>query len=410
MDEIRTLRQEDIDGSLKLDEFAFQYEIPESEWIETRQDTNPEQIYAVYVNNNLAAKLHLLPFSVYIGGVPFLMGGVAGVATWPEYRRGGRVAQLLHHALRAMKDAGQVVSLLAPFSFAFYRKYGWEHCIDRKQYTIHKVDWPKFPGTTGSVFRSDDLDALKPLYETFASRYNGMLQRSDAWWQRRAKRWGAAIRAVYQTESGAAKGYIVYQVKQSALTIHEFVYNTEEARQGLWNFINDHDSMADKVTLIVPTNDVLPFLLPNPRITQELVPYFMARIVDVENFLRQFPFVRLPLAQKASNLANTLLNIRVTDPHAPWNEGTFQVRFPVAASGDVTVGRVSVDSFDSFDSTGDSLLDVVSMDIQTLTAVLFGYQRPSLLQQLGRISGSREAVQALEQSLPTQTPFLYDFF
>ncbi|QSO47679.1 GNAT family N-acetyltransferase [Alicyclobacillus mengziensis] len=403
MDEIRTLRQEDIDGSLKLSQFAFQYEIPESEWIEARQDTNPEQIYAVYVNNNLAAKLHLLPFSVYIGGVPFAMGGVAGVATWPEYRRGGRVAQLLHHALGVMKDAGQVVSLLAPFSFSFYRKYGWEHCIDRKQYTIHKVDWPKFSDAVGSVRRSDDLNELKPPYETFASRYSGMLQRTDEWWQRREKRWGTAIRAGYQTESGAAEGYIVYQVKQSTLTIHEFVYITEEARQGLWNFINNHDSMADKVTLIAPTNDVLPFLLPNPRITQEIVPYFMARIVDVEKFLRQFPFVRFPLAHDASNLSNTLLNIRVTDVHAPWNEGTFQVRLPVADSGDVTVERLSVDS-------SDSLLDVVSMDIQTLTAVMFGYQRPSLLQQLGRISGSRETIQALEQSLPPQTPFLYDFF
>jgi predicted acetyltransferase len=404
LDEIRTLRPADIDESLKLSQFAFQYEIPENEWAEARQHVNPEQMYAVYANDKLAAKLNLLPLSVFIGGVPFSMGGVAGVATWPEYRRGGRVAKLLHHALYVMKEAGQVVSLLAPFSFAFYRRYGWEHCIDRKQYTINKSDWPTFAATTGSVHRKTDLDEIKLLYETFAAQYSGMLQRSEEWWQRKGKRWGAAVLGVYQTRYGQAEGYIVYQVKQSELTIHEFAYITEEARRGLWNFVCNHDSMADKVTLTVPTDDALPFLLQNPRIKQEVVPYFMARIVDVENFLRKFPFVRFPLTGDPSRYFSMPLRVRITDPHAKWNEGVFQIEFPANISDDVTIERVSVGS------TGDSLHDVVSMDIQTLTAMMFGYQRPSRLEQLGRISGSPEMVQMLEHCVPAQTPFLYDFF
>ncbi|TKH33755.1 GNAT family N-acetyltransferase, partial [Paenibacillus polymyxa] len=39
---------------------------------------------------------------------------------------GGMVSRLLTHALEEMKTAGQSLSFLHPFSFAFYRKFGWE--------------------------------------------------------------------------------------------------------------------------------------------------------------------------------------------------------------------------------------------------------------------------------------------
>ncbi len=58
------------------------------------------------------------------------MGGVAGVATYPEYRRSGYVKELLQHSLQTMKKDGYTVSMLHPFAVAFYRKYGWELCAN----------------------------------------------------------------------------------------------------------------------------------------------------------------------------------------------------------------------------------------------------------------------------------------
>ncbi len=52
------------------------------------------------------------------------MGGVAGVATYPEYRRSGYVKELLQHSLQTMKKDGYTVSMLHPFAVSFYRKYG----------------------------------------------------------------------------------------------------------------------------------------------------------------------------------------------------------------------------------------------------------------------------------------------
>ena len=41
---------------------------------------------------------------------------------------------------------------------------------------------------------------------------------------------------------------------------------------------------------MVPTDDQLPYMLPDPRVTRETVPYFMARIVDLQSFVEQYAF------------------------------------------------------------------------------------------------------------------------
>ncbi|MBS4213970.1 GNAT family N-acetyltransferase [Neobacillus rhizophilus] len=73
-----------------------------------------------------AAKLHIIPLSIYIKDAEWNMGGIAGAATYPEYRRTGYVKSFILESLKQMRDNVQIVSLLHPFDIGFYRKYGWE--------------------------------------------------------------------------------------------------------------------------------------------------------------------------------------------------------------------------------------------------------------------------------------------
>ena len=115
------------------------------------------------------------------------MGGIAGVATWPEFRRGGMVAQLLGQALKTMRDRGQTLSFLAPFKFEFYRKYGWETYVDYVRYEIPADKLPKFEAAEGSkVVRADkNGELLNAVYEAYAKQFNGMLERDAHWWNER---------------------------------------------------------------------------------------------------------------------------------------------------------------------------------------------------------------------------------
>jgi len=323
------------------------------------------------------------------------MGGIAGVATWPEARRKGCVAGLLRHGLETMRGAGQTVSMLHPFSFPFYRKYGWEMTIERKTYTLEPRHFPPRAAVPGRVERvAKDAGLLDGIYEKFASRYTGTIVRTPEWWERRVFT-KPGLAALYYNGDGKPEGYLLYEVKERTMTVHEWVCVSEEARLGLWRYVADHDSMADKLAMTVPVDDPLPFLLPDPRIRQEVVSYFMSRIVDVEGFLAQYPF--------GPGDGEDAVTLAVEDEHAPWNHGVFRLRIDA-------VGRARAERMaDGLQAENADEADL-ACDIQTLTALFLGNRPASLLHETGRLRGSREAVKRLEQRIPRRTAYLADFF
>jgi predicted acetyltransferase len=394
MDHIRKLKQEELFESLTLSEFAFQYELTSEEKEERITWTKPEQVWGYFDEGRLAAKLTILDSHIWLHGESFAMGGIAGVATWPEYRRKGMVGQLLKRALRAMKEAGQSVSFLHPFAFSFYRKYGWETYIDYLKYEITTELLPRFELQDGAKIEriNKDWKLLNGIYEAYAKGYNGMLKRDGEWWNNRIFKFKKGSIAIYRDAQGELKGYIFYQVQNNSCTVHELVFLNEEARRGLWKFISDHDSMIEKVILIAPSDDKLPFLLSNPRIKQEVVPYFMARIVDVQSFVQQFPFAKAGDGER--------FYLQVSDSQAEWNNGLFEIR--IEASGEAKVTKQPLS-----DAKEDQLL---TCDIQTLSSLLMGYQKASFLHEIGRLDGREAEIKRLESLIPARTTYLADFF
>ena len=391
--QIRQLTDQEFDERVELSMYAFQYELAAEEMTEVRSRFKPEETWGVFIQNRLAAQLTLIPLQIYLHGKTFSMGGIASVSTWPEFRRQGLVAHLLTHAMELMKENGQTISFLTPFAFDFYRKYGWETYIDYKRYEIETALFPKRKETGGHVEQhTGNIELLSGIYEEYASCYNGTLRRTKEWWETSVFRRKKGHAAVYFQENGTPGGYMLYQVKQRELTIHEFVFLDEEARQGLWTFLANHDSMVDKAIITAPVDDALPFLLPNPRIKQEIIPYFMARIVDVKSFLEQYPF------QSSHTASEWVLDIK--DEHAPWNNGHWHLI--VTENGKAAVNRWEHQQKES--------LPILSCDIQTLTAMMIGYQRPKDLQRYSRLIGKDEQIEQLEAILSATTTYLLDFF
>ncbi|MDG0794657.1 GNAT family N-acetyltransferase [Cohnella ginsengisoli] len=387
--DIRHLTLADFDERIALSEFAFQFKLPpDRRETELRYFRPEEHLGAFDEQGKLLSALILLPFRVWVNGSSMEMGGIAGVATWPEARRHGCVSRLLHASLAKMREQGQTVSMLHPFAFPFYRKFGWEMTCERKKYELEPRHFPAKRSAPGSVERiAPNTAAVSDLYAKAASRYTGMLDRSEEWWTR--KRWTMpGLLALYRNEAGEPEGYIHYQVENRVMTVLEWVSVTEAARSGLWEFVGNHDSMIDRLLMTVPMDDPLPFLVADPRFKQETHPYFMSRIVDAEAFVSQYRF--------ASGPEETLL-IRLQDAHAPWNDGMF--RMALGTDGKATLSRAEEESAAS-----------VTLDIQTLTALLLGGRRPGLLTEAGRLCGDSELVGLLERRVPRYETFLMDFF
>ncbi|MDB5085325.1 MAG: family acetyltransferase, partial [Bacilli bacterium] len=157
-------------------------------------------------------------------------------------------------------------------------------------------------------------------------------------------------------------------------------------------------SMMSQVILKAPSNDRLPFLLGNPSIKQEVLPYFMARIVDVKTFLELYPFSQAD--------CNSSFRLQVSDTFAPWNNQTFSVE--IDRDGHAAVETLTGKQSDAIPI---QVLDAdLSCDIQTLTVMLMGYQRPSFLHSIGRLSTESDLIEQWEHRIPHSTTYLADFF
>ncbi|WP_054025849.1 enhanced intracellular survival protein Eis [Bacillus sp. FJAT-28004] len=391
---IKHTGMEQFDESMALSQFAFQYERSAAELEQTREqyENEPAVRYGAYVDNQPAAQAAVLKLQTYIGGKAFDMGGIAGVATWPEFRRQGLVAQILIQSLIEMKDMGLTVSFLHPFSFGFYRKFGWETYTEQKAYTIKADMLPERKAYEGRIERvSGNYSILNDVYQAYASQYNGSLVRTELWWKYRISKRKSGQIALYYDKVGAAQGYVIYEVKNSRLTVHEFVHLNEPARAALWSFLAQHDSMIEELTITMPSDDRLPYLLNNPRIKQEIIPYFMARIVDAEAFVGQYDF-------KAADHADDI-TIQLIDAQAPWNNGHFL--FHIDASGRASLRRK--DDSEKIDKA-------IKLDIGSFTSVLFGYIQLEQLAELARIEGDIGLVKRLQSRIPERTTYLPDFF
>ncbi|WP_256758344.1 enhanced intracellular survival protein Eis [Cohnella sp. WQ 127256] len=396
--EIRQLRADEFEIRKALTEFAFQKKWTEKETEERQLLFRPENDWGAFDEQGaLLSALLIHTMDVWIQGKKLAMGGVSAVATWPEARRQGCVSRLLVHALETMRSNGQTISMLHPFAFPFYHKYGYEMTIERKKYTIETKQLPPRKEVPGQVKRmpTPDIEVLDGIYSAYASRFSGTLVRTQEWWESRLLIKTGAF-AVYYNESNVPEGYVFYHIEDRKLLIHEWVSTNETSRVALWTFIGNHDSMINEVTTTVPIDDPLPFLLADPRIKQEIIPYFMSRIVDAQAFVGHYTW--------APGNQDEAIVISLSDSHAPWNNGAYQLVWSQEGQGRLKL--LEGDAAKAVTSEQGAII----CDIQALTAMLVGNRKPSLLQEWGRISGSKESVELLERRIPERVTLLMDFF
>jgi predicted acetyltransferase len=389
--EIKELTEKDYTESMKLSMYAFQYKIPEESIASRIEMLKRHRVIGVWEDNNLAAKLHIIPFHIYMNDQKWKMGGVAGVATYPEFRRNGYVKRLIIEALERMYKEEQIVSLLHPFDIGFYRKFGWEVFTENKKLFIEKKELKFLEGHPGSIKRfqkESHHPDVGTVYAQFSKNYMGMLVRDVTWWKNNIYDDGQI--AVYYDKSGEAKGYSLYEVKERKMDVQEFTALNKEARIGLWNFICQHDSMVDSVSILTSNHELLPFILQQPKVKAEVTPYFMARIVDAEQCLQKYQF----------NHGNDKVFIHLEDEYAPWNNGSYLI-----GNGEVKVFK---------EKQGSNCVQPpqrgVRMDVNSLTAILFGYKRPTELFELGYLKGLESEIVVLEKLFPYSKSFFYDFF
>lgn len=193
--------------------------------------------------------------------------------------------------------------------------------------------------------------------------------------------------AVYYNEDDEPDGYVIYWIADDIFHIKDMIFVNEDARIGLWNFVSAHFSMISKVVGNTFTDEPLAFLLEDADIKETISPYFMARIVDFEHFIGEYPFKPDTIEREWT--------FTLSDPLLAWNQGTFTLKISNDGKGKVV---------HSVEKTTDRI------DIQTMTTMLLGYKRPDYLHRIGRIVCSSMTVDMLEDAIEQQSPYFSDYF
>lgn len=395
---IRPVGLEHLDQYNKLLRYVFQvtsndlhkFGIEDQEIKQLKSPTLAKaDVLGWFDGDTLVSQAAVYPMQVRIFNQTYSMGGLTGVGTYPEYSNLGLMNKLLYQALNNMRERGQYISYLYPYSIPYYRRKGWELISDKIVYEISDYQLPKRQSVAGDVRRVDmDSQAVRDTYERFAYQTHGALLRDDLAW-REYFLWDTEdlIAAIYYNEQDEPDGYVLYWIAGEVFHIKDMIYLNKEARIGLWNFIGAHFSMISKVIGNTFTDEPLAFLLEDADIKETISPYYMARIVDVEKFIAEYPF--------KPDTTERQWHFTLQDSLLTWNDGNFILK--ISQEGKASLVRTADKSADN-------------IDIQTLTTMLLGYKRPDYLHRIGRIECDNLTVDMLEDAIEQQTPYFSDYF
>lgn len=397
--QMRQLDMGDLEQFNALLRYAFQVttdELLKSGWMEDeimyakKPVLEASYVLGWFYHDRLASMIVVYPMQVNVQDEILDMGGVTGVATYPEYVGRGLIGALIKRVIAHMKEEGQVLSFLYPYFIPLYRKFGWEVVSDKITFTIKDSQLPGQVQVPGMVERVDlECEDLKNVYEYFASQTHGALIRHSLEWEE-YWRWDNddMVAAIYYNEKHRPLGYVVYYLRDEVFHVKEIVSLNSEARHGIWNYISAHKSMLNTVVGFNYSGEPMAFLFEDSEMVENIEPYIMARIVDVKEFMLQYPFPLQP---------DFKIHFRIHDKCAEWNNGDFAVYWE---GGKTCCCKV--------DEAPD--VNLVELDIRTLTTMMLGYKRPTYLYDHEYLDTEYYMLQILERLIPVGKPCFADNF
>jgi predicted acetyltransferase len=224
---------------------------------------------------------------------------IGGVGTKPEYRRMGCVRRLFEKAFELAPERGWVVSFLHPFSFSYYRMFGYEKISDHKiiEFPMKALDFvPRCPDLR-LLDSEDALQDVLTIFNIFSENRNIMFQRYNArhyslnphkdnrftyiWYDKKGKP------ASYITLS-PENYYLINRMASINLNVYEMAFTDNESLMAILGFIRMYEGELDSVKIhncaMFPELD---FVLRHYTHTKyTIIPDIMGRILNVEEILK----------------------------------------------------------------------------------------------------------------------------
>lgn len=272
----------------------------------------------------MAATLTVIPWTARFDGHTVPMAGIGGVASLPQYRRGGAIRGCFRAALRDLYDSGAMLSYLYPFSTAFYRKFGYELGCDWVRWRLKLSGMPA-PEVGGSWRLAEperplteDVRAVNAIRE---ARYNCAVIGDDTQYLylREDPFVTKRYSYVYYDAAGRPRAHMTIVPGGGELACPRFAFNDREGFLGLLALLVRLSADHSHATLDLPVDVDLGGLLPEWSFG------CVARTIQQRGMVRAVNVAGLLALARARGAG--ALRVAVEDEQLPENTGCFEVSF-----------------------------------------------------------------------------------
>lgn len=333
------------------------------------------------------------PMPVYMNGAIVPHASTGAVATIPEARNKGCAGVMMAECVRLLRREGVYLSSLWPFSYAYYRKFGWEVGAETRGYSAQgKVFTELGDASNARGAGKGDLQSVKHVYDDWAQNYNCHTQRSDTWWDR-VLSIKEPLRMVTEPSDecgfvlhltdGRIDGYAAYKVGGDAeaknVNVLEIACMENQHRRDMLALVG---SIAPEGSLhfTAPLDDLFLQEIPNPRvINTSISPSFQFRLIDPPKAMQ---------CLEADEEISGKITFSLTDP--VFKEGW---EFGVAVDG----GQISLVKPDPRRK--------LEMDVQTFARLYSGYLSAYDAWELGKLKAQGDAMETLVTACEVFSPF-----
>ena len=304
--------------------------------------------------------------NIHFAGKEIPCVGIGAVNTDPEYRRGGLVREIFAEMATECDRREIPLTVLHPFSFAYYRGFGFERVADHRvlEFPITALNFvPRYPNLTRCMGDTHSQE-LCEVYNSFAKGGRHLMFKRDP----DHFPTNDPKKKVYLScdEKGRPDGYIILEIENYFsvnrmvsvnLHVHELIALTDQAMDKLFGFIRMFEGEMETVKLenisMIPEVELR--LRHYMHTSISILPDIMVRINDVKSFFETIPY---------PEEAGCFTFKTAEPPRSPWSgektNGVWRVTY---AGGKAIVEKLPDDTED---------YDFYA-DIASLAQLVFGY-------------------------------------
>jgi len=281
---VRPIREDENRKLRSVSSIAFSYSC---DLEQAENDKVTGEVFGAFLDDGetLAASVHPCNYESIYNDTYLPHVGIAGVASLPEYRRGGCVRAIFDELFRIAPERGWATSYLYPFSYEYYRKFGYERIVQLMSLKIqpHVLNCVE-RNTDAVLYQGDEkqMQVILDVYHTYAERFNLMFRRKPNFRELSPKPHKTQLYTYF-----TPKAYATVKINGAQLEIDELAYVDADGLLSILGFLRMFEGQVHEfIFRRLPMDSELNYIFTDYN-GCEYMPYNtgMGRVILIEKLL-----------------------------------------------------------------------------------------------------------------------------